>query len=199
MPREALELSDLPFHGTQLDPILLVLVAVVCIPLVEVVRAAVAVVLGDDTPRAAGRLWRADRNLHLTGTVLVPALLALVGGVVAGWPGPAPVREHHLSRPRRVLVALAGPVVHGLLGLVGVAVGGDVGGGVGTAIAQVNLLTAVLLLVPVPPLPGGALAAVVVPALGAPGSRWDRWRRTEVTPWALAVIGLVVAWHTVFN
>lgn len=187
------DLGELPFHGTELDPIVLVLVAVVCIPLAEAVRAAVAVALGDDTPRAAGRLWRADRNLHLTGTVIVPALLALVGGVVAGWPGAAPVGDGNLSRPRRAAVAVAGPLAHGALALLGLVLGGDLG----TALAQVNLLTAVLLLVPAPPLPGGALAAAIVPRLGERGSRWDRLRRTEVTPWALGIMGLVVAWHTV--
>lgn len=186
------DLTELPFHGTELDPVLLVLTAVVCIPLAETVRAAVAVALGDDTPRAAGRLWRVDRNFHLTGTVIVPALLALVGGVVAGWPGAVPVRERDLGRPRRALVALAGPLAHAGLAAVGVAVGGDLG----TALAQVNLLTAALLLVPAPPLPGGALLAALVPALGQRGSRWDRLRRTDVTPWALATIGLVVVWHT---
>lgn len=187
------DLTELPFHGTGLDPVLLVLAAVVCIPLAEVVRAAAAVALGDDTPRTAGRLWRVDRNLHLTGTVLVPALLALVGGVVAGWPGAAPVRERDLGRPRRAVVALAGPLAHGGLAALGVVTGGDVG----TALAQVNLLTAALLLVPAPPLPGGALVAALVPALAERGSRWDQLRRTDVTPWALGIIGLVVLWHTV--
>lgn len=184
---------ELPFHGTELDPIVLVLVAVVCIPLAEVVRAAAAVALGDDTPRAAGRLWRADRNLHLTGTVIVPALLALVGGVVAGWPEASPVRDSALTRPRRAVVALAGPLAHAALAALGLVVGGDLG----TALAQVNLLTAVLLLVPAPPLPGGALAAALVPALGERGSRWDRLRRTDVTPWTLSIMAVVVAWHTV--
>lgn len=187
------EFTQLPFHGTELDPVVLVLVAVVCIPLAEVVRAGVAVGLGDDTPRAAGRLWRADRNLHLTGTVIVPALLALVGGVVAGWPGAAPVRDRALTPGRRALVALAGPVAHGAMALLGLALGGDLG----TALAQVNLLSAILLLVPAPPLPGGALAAALVPALGERGSRWDRLRRTEVTPWALGIMAIAVAWHTV--
>lgn len=184
---------ELPFHGTELDPIVLVLVAVVCIPLAEAVRAVVAVALGDDTPRAAGRLWRADRNLHMTGTVIVPALLALVGGVVAGWPGAVPVRDSALTRPRRAVVALAGPLAHGALALLGIVVGGDLG----TALAQVNLLTALLLLVPAPPLPGGALATALVPALGERGTRWAHLRRTDATPWALGIMGLVVVWHTV--
>lgn len=187
------EFTQLPFHGTELDPVVLVLVAVVCIPLAEVVRAGVAVALGDDTPRTAGRLWRADRNLHLTGTVIVPALLALVGGVVAGWPAAAPVSDRELTRPRQVAVALAGPLAHGVLGLLGFVLGGDLG----TALAQVNLLTALLLLVPAPPLPGGALVAALVPRLGARGSRWGRLRRSDVTPWVLSVMAVAVAWHTV--
>lgn len=185
--------GDFPVHGLDIDPVALVVVAVVSIPLAEAVRAAVAVLLGDDTPRTAGRLWRVDRNVHLTGTVFVPALLALVGGVVVGWPAQAPTRDRALGRMGRVVVALAGPLAHVGLAMVGLVVAGDLG----TAVTQVNLLTAALLLAPVPPLPGGALLAALVPALGARGSRWDRWRRTEVTPWALVLIGAVVAWHTV--
>lgn len=184
--------GEFPVHGLDIDPVVLVLVAVVCLPLAEAVRAAAAVALGDGTPRAAGRLWRVDRNLHVTGTVIVPALLALVGGVVVGWPAQAPTRTSALSRPRQVVLALAGPMAHVALAAVGLAVSGDLG----TAIAQVNLLTAALLLAPAPPLPGGALLAALVPALAERGSRWDRWRRTDVTPWALVLIGAVVAWHT---
>lgn len=185
--------SDFPVHGLDLDPVVLVLVAVVCIPLAEAVRAVVAVLVGDDTPRTANRLWRVDRNLHLFGGVIVPALLALVGGMVVGWPAAVPVRDRRLTRPRRVAVALAGPLAHGALAVVGLAVPGDAG----TAIAQVNLLTAGLLLVPAPPLPGGALVAALVPRLDVQGGRWDQLRRTDTTPWLVALLALVVLWHTV--
>lgn len=187
--------TDFPVHGLDLDPVVLVLVAVVCIPVAEVVRAGVAVALGDDTPRSAGRLWRVDRNLHLFGGIIVPALLALVGGVVVGWPAAVPVQDRQLPRVRRAVVALAGPSAHVALAGVGLAIGGDVG----TAVAQVNLLTAVLLLVPAPPLPGGALVAALVPAIDERGGRWDRLRRTDTTPWLLALLASVVLWHTVAN
>ena len=185
--------SDFPVHGLDIDPVVLVVVAVVCIPLAEVAHAAAAVWLGDETPRVLGRLWRVDRNLHVFGGVIVPALLALVGGVVVGWPALAPVRDRQLSRPRRVVVALAGPLAHVAMAGIGAAVPGDLG----TALVQVNLLTAGLLLVPAPPVHGGALLAAVVPALDEQGSRWDRLRRTDTTPWLLALLTVVVLWHTV--
>ena len=185
--------TDFPVHGLDLDPIVLVLVAVVCIPLAEGARAAAAVLLGDDTPRAANRLWRIDRNLHLFGGVITPALLALAGGVVVGWPGHAPVRDRRLTRPRRAAIALASPLAHCALAALGLLVPGDLG----TAIAQVNVLTAALLLVPAPPLPGGALLAALVPRLDEKGGRWDRLRRTDTTPWILVLLAAVVAWHTV--
>ena len=184
---------DVPVHGLEVDPVVLVVVAVVCIPLAEAVRAGTAVLLGDPTPARAGRLWRVDRNLHLFGGVIVPALLALVGGVVVGWPGAVPVADRQLSRPRRVAVALAGPAAHGVLAGAGALLGGDLG----VAVAQVNALTALLLLLPAPPLPGGALLAALVPALDARGSRWDQLRRTDTTPWILVVLAVVVLWHTV--
>lgn len=185
--------TDFPVHGLELDPVVLVLVAVVCIPLAEAVRAVVAVALGDDTPRVARRLWRVDRNLHVFGGVIVPALLALVGGVVVGWPAAVPVQDRRLSRPRRAAVALAGPLAHVALAGVGAVVPGDLG----TAVVQVNLLTAGLLLVPAPPLPGGALVAALVPSLDERGSRWDQLRRTDTTPWLLTLLAAVVLWHTV--
>lgn len=184
---------DVPVHGLELDPAVLVLVAVVCLPLAEGVRAAVAVLLGDDTPRAANRLWRLDRNVHLFGSVLVPALLALVGGVVVGWPAHVPVADRALSRPRRAAIALAAPLAHVALAGVGVLLAGDLG----RAVTLVNLLTAGLLLVPAPPLHGGALLAALVPAIDARAGRWDRLRRTDTTPWLLAILALVVAWHTI--
>lgn len=184
--------ADFPVHGLDLDPVVLVLVAVLCIPLAEAVRAASAVALGDETPRLAHRLWRVDRNLHVFGGVIVPSLLALVGGVVVGWPSQVPVRDGALSRPRRAVVALAGPSAHTALAALGLVVPGDLG----TAVAQVNLLTAALLLLPLPPLPGGALLAALVPPLGERASAWDRWRRTDATPWLVVVLTAVVGWHT---
>lgn len=184
--------TDFPVHGLELDPVVLVVVAVVCVPLAEAVRAAVAVALGDDTPRVARRLWRVDRNLHRFGGVIVPALLALVGGVVVGWPSPVPVQDRRLTRPRRVAIALAGPFAHVAMAGVGAVVPGDLG----SAVVQVNLLTGALLLVPAPPLPGGALVAALVPAVDERGGRWDRLRRTDTTPWLLGLLAAVVAWHT---
>ena len=64
-------------------------------------------------------------------------------------------------------------------------------------VTLVNLLTAALLLVPAPPLHGGALLAALVPPLDVRAGRWDRLRRTDTTPWLLAILALVVAWHTV--
>lgn len=186
---------DVPLHGLDLDPVVLVLVAVASIPLAEAVRALAAVALGDPTPRLANRLWRVDRNLHVFGGVITPALLALVGGVVVGWPSPVPVADAALSRPRRVLVALAGPLVHLALAVAALVVPGDLG----AAITQVNLLTAALLLVPAPPLPGGAVLAALVPPLAERGSRWDRLRRTDTTPWLLGVLAVVVALHTLLR
>ena len=98
-----------------------------------------------------------------------------------------------VSTASSVAVALAGPVAHALFAAVGAVVAGDLG----SAIVQINVLTALLLLLPLPPLPGGALVAALMPPLDERGSRWDQLRRTDTTPWLLVVLAVAVLWHTV--
>lgn len=192
---DVLQVDVIPPVLVGADPVALALAAVVSIPLVEVVRAGTAVFLGDDTPRRAGRLWRVDRNVHLTGTVLVPALLALAGGLAVGWPAAAPVRDEQLGRVRRGLVALIGPATH--LAIAAAADSLPVPVEVRLAIVGANVGTGLLLLLPAPPLPGGVLLGLLVPAFAESASRWQQLRRTtEVTPWALGIVAVVavVAW-----
>jgi Zn-dependent protease len=145
----------------------------------EFSHALVADRLGDHQPRALGRVsLNPLRHLDPFGTVL----LVLVG---IGWGKPVPVRVDAL-RPGRTgmaLVAGAGPIANLGVALAVAAVFRVVDlAGIGAPMALqvlylmvvVNLLLAILNLIPIPPLDGfGAVISLVPP-------RWEY----AIRPWA---------------
>lgn len=137
----------------------------------EFSHALVADQLGDHRPRALGRVsLNPLRHLDPLGT----ALLVLVG---IGWGKPVPVNVAAL-RPGRAgmaLVAGAGPVANLMVALVLALIyrAADLAG-TGGAVLQlvyvatvVNLLLAILNLIPIPPLDGFAVLTALVPP------RWE--------------------------
>ncbi len=93
----------------------------------EVAHGWVALRCGDATAKEAGRLTL-DPRAHLDGlgSVLLPALLALIGGPVFAFAKPVPYNPNRLRHPRRdeVLVALAGPASNLIQALLGTALVG---------------------------------------------------------------------------
>lgn len=79
----------------------------------EVAHGYVALRCGDDTAKQAGRLTL-DPRAHLDpfGSVLLPLIMAMMGGPVFAFANPVPYNPNKLRHPRRdeVLVAFAGPV-----------------------------------------------------------------------------------------
>ena len=149
------------------------------ITLHEVAHGWVALQCGDPTAKAQGRLsLNPLRHVDPIGTVLVPGLLAVLGGFIFGWAKPVPVNYGRLRQPKRdmALVALAGPLSNLLmaLGWALVALAGQAlhGGlpwlglplmAMGLAGIKVNVMLAVLNLVPIPPLDGSRVLAGVLP------------------------------------
>lgn len=90
----------------------------------EVAHGWVALRCGDATAKEAGRLTL-DPRAHLDGfgSVLLPILLALLGGPVFAFAKPVPYNPNRLRHPRRdeVLVGLAGPASNLLQALLGTA------------------------------------------------------------------------------
>ena len=137
----------------------------------EFSHAAVADQLGDHQPRALGRVsLNPLRHLDPLGT----ALLVLVG---IGWGKPVPVNIGALRQGRTgmALVAGAGPVANLVvaLGLAMIYRAADLAG-TGGAVLQlvyvatvVNLLLAILNLIPIPPLDGFSVLIALVPP------RWE--------------------------
>jgi Zn-dependent protease len=146
----------------------------------EVAHGWVALRLGDTTAFSQGRLsLNPLRHVDPIGTVLVPAILLLAGGFIFGWAKPVPVDYRQLRDPRRdmAIVAIAGPAAN-IVMAVGWAVilklaavfQGVLPGTILMPLSYmclagvtVNIVLAVLNLLPVPPLDGGRVATGLLP------------------------------------
>ena len=81
---------------------------IVAIVFHEVAHGWTALALGDPTARDQNRLsLNPVRHVDPVGTLLVPGLLAIVGGPIFGWAKPVPVRQERLDNPRYGMMAVA--------------------------------------------------------------------------------------------
>lgn len=143
----------------------------------EYAHAWMAVRLGDQTPKLAGRLSLNPKPLvDPFGTLILPAILLLPvlfgGGLfpVFGYAKPMPLNPWSLRRGERdvTIVAIAGPVINlalaFLFGLLFRVVAGT--GPLADLILrclQVNVILAVIHFVPIPPLDGAQMIARFLP------------------------------------
>ena len=149
----------------------------------EAAHGYAARALGDNTAAAAGRLsLNPLRHIDLIGTVILPAVLLMLGGFLFGWAKPVPVDFRNLRRPRRdmALVAAAGPasnlvmaIAWGLLLKLAITVDPAAQTAwmgvryMAVAGVAINLVLMVLNLIPLPPLDGGRVVTGVLPARAA--------------------------------
>ena len=146
----------------------------------EVSHGWVANFFGDPTAKNAKRLsLNPMRHIDPFGTILLPALLILVGFPPFGYARPVPVNTSRLRKPRQqsLYVSLAGPFVNIILSGIGLllcdlAVSNQFGTlvvtndplfNVGLALGISNLLLAAFNLLPIPPLDGSAIIERFVP------------------------------------
>lgn len=88
----------------------------------EVMHGFAAYKLGDSTAKHQGRLsLNPLRHIDMFGTVILPGLLILMGGPVFGYAKPVPYNPNNLKNRRvgDVIVGLAGPFANLLLALLG--------------------------------------------------------------------------------
>jgi len=131
---------------------------------------------GDMTAQMMGRIsLNPIRHIDPIGTILVPTLTMLAGGILFGWAKPVPVDFSRLRHPKKDMlwVAAAGPLsnlamaimwalfihVHAVLPpefAVPAAFMGAVG-------VLINVVLMVLNLLPLPPLDGGRIAVSLLP------------------------------------
>ncbi len=141
----------------------------------EVAHGYVAKMNGDSTAERMGRLsLNPISHVDLVGTILLPGMLYASGAPVFGWAKPVPVNFSALNNPRTDMmkVAVAGPAMNLFLASLFAAVFHWSGGfegtpGLGALMAfravQINVLLAVLNLVPILPLDGGRILVGLLP------------------------------------
>jgi Zn-dependent protease len=153
------------------------------ITLHEVAHGWAARYFGDRTAEMMGRLsLNPIKHIDPWGTIVVPAALFMMGGVMFGWAKPVPVAFGRLNNPKRdmIFVAAAGPPANIVMGigwallLKLVIVSGWFTGLIGEFLFSmarigiiINALLAAFNLVPIPPLDGGrVLRGLVSEAVG---------------------------------
>ena len=132
--------------------------------------------MGDDTAKREGRLSANPAN-HIDpfGTILLPGMLLLMGGMMLGWAKPVPINYGRLKPPRAglALVAGAGMGVNLVLAILsallihGVAFLPEAGQRFVLAnlvnSVEINLILLVFNLLPLPPLDLGRVLVALLP------------------------------------
>jgi len=141
----------------------------------EVSHGLVANYLGDPTARLQGRLTlNPIKHLDPIGSIAVPFLTLIFGGVIFGWAKPVPYNPYNLKAGRwsEAWVAAAGPLSNFLLAVVFsfilkfapiIGVTSVAFYTIGSLIVYINVLLGVFNLIPIPPLDGSKILFAAAP------------------------------------
>lgn len=157
-------------------------IAVYAIPVIfaitvhEAAHGYAAKRFGDMTAYLQGRITLNPINhIDPVGTILVPAITMMLGGILFGWAKPVPVDFGKLRNPKRDMlwVAAAGPASNLVMAFIWAIVMGLASHAPEffvvplTLMAQagimINVVLLVLNLLPLPPLDGGRIAVSLLP------------------------------------
>jgi Zn-dependent protease len=150
----------------------IVLLASLCVH--EWAHAIVADMLGDDSPRADGRVTlNPAAHIDPIGTVVMPLVCIFVLGTrfaFIAWAKPVIVNPSNFRHPRRdeTLVTLAGPAANFVIALIAVVAGAFLVvahprlGELVQRVVMMNVGLAVFNLLPIPPLDGGLIFSHLV-------------------------------------
>jgi Zn-dependent protease len=136
---------------------------------------------GDTTAEKLGRIsLNPFRHIDLFGTILLPAITLIVGGVLFGWAKPVPVQFGNLRNPKKDMlwVAAAGPASNLVMAILWSMLLGYIKYTVSRGNfsptfyfllemsfvgVTINVVLMVLNLLPMPPLDGGRIAVSLLP------------------------------------
>jgi Zn-dependent protease len=164
---------------TQIQRIVVwILPVIFAITVHEVAHGWVAKKYGDNTASQMGRLTlNPIMHIDLLGTIILPGLLLLSGtGFIFGWAKPVPVDPGKFKNPKKdmAIVALAGPVSNLLMAIAwaliarfGVLIDTEIVSMpliyTGIAGITINLILALINLLPIPPLDGSRILTGFLP------------------------------------
>lgn len=154
---------------------------------------------GDDTAERAGRIsFNPMVHIDPLGTILLPALTMILGGILFGWAKPVPVNFGRLRNPKRDMlwVAAAGPASNFLMAILwfwvlrmadwmpeqyieAVSKMAEIGLGI-------NIVLMVLNLLPLPPLDGGRIAVSLMP------NTWA-WKFSQIERYGFLILLMLLA------
>lgn len=137
----------------------------------EIAHGYVAERFGDPTARLAGRLTLdPKRHIDLFMSILLPLMLILSGSpIIFGGAKPVPVDPFNLKEGRKdlALVSLAGPLTNVIIAIIASLVIRFVPYSILydllSTIVHLNLLLAIFNLLPIPPLDGSKVFALLLP------------------------------------
>lgn len=163
-----------------MDTIQIVIIAFYLVVLIfsvmihEVSHGIVALSLGDDTAKNAGRLTLNPlKHIDPIGSVLLPLVLAISGLPIIGWAKPVPYNPYKLYKDPRygpLKVALAGPISNISIAIVFAVAVRLLGSFLSTTaiallgmVVFLNIVLAVFNILPIPPLDGSKLISLISP------------------------------------
>lgn len=183
-----------------------VLPVVFAITVHEVAHGWTAKKYGDNTASMLGRLTlNPIKHMDLFGTIIIPGLLLIMHtGFIFGWAKPVPVDPRYFKKPKKAMavVALAGPVSN-LLMAVAWAIIARIGTNIdaeifslplihtGIAGISINLVLALINLLPLPPLDGSRILT------GFLSDKWA-WRYNQLERFGLVLV-LFLLWSGGLN
>ena len=142
----------------------------------EAAHGYAAKYFGDLTAEKLGRITLNPlKHIDPFGTILLPALTVMLGGILFGWAKPVPVNFANLNNPKKDMfwVAAAGPAsnfVMAILWAILLNYANYVPNAAVNFLAEmslagisINLVLMVLNLLPMPPLDGGRIAVSLLP------------------------------------
>ena len=167
----------------------------------EVAHGWMAKQYGDKTAEQQGRLTLNPLNhIDPLGTIIIPGLLLITfTGFIFGWAKPVPVDARNFKNPRKAMmvVALAGPIAN-LLMAVAWALLARVGVMLefefislpliysGVAGITINLVLALINLLPIPPLDGSRIVTGLLPDYWA-------WRYNQLERYSFIILIILLA------